>query len=102
MNSNCSKVKVACETVQAAVMGFVWCMGQMALHRTQHRERRTRGLKAKAWESLGSTTDGYGSKITTFLGDSNAERHMDTSKSTTCKHTQTHNMLCSTCLASLV
>lgn len=43
----------------------------------------TLGLKASIWGSLGSTTEGYGSKITTFLGDSNADRHIDTNRSTT-------------------
>lgn len=45
----------------------------------------TLGLKANIWGSLGSTTEGYGSKMTTFLGDSNADLHMDTNKSTTLK-----------------
>lgn len=48
----------------------------------------TLGLKANIWGSLGSTTEGYGSKMTTFLGDSNADLHMDTNKSTTLKNTR--------------
>lgn len=52
------------------------------------REPLTLGLKASIWGSLGSTTEGYGSKMTTFLGDSSADLHMDTSRSTTLKHTQ--------------
>lgn len=51
------------------------------------RWRVTLGLKASVLGSLGSTTEGYGSKMMLFRGDSRAALHMATRRSTTCTTT---------------
>lgn len=71
--------------------GIVKYKHPMILHK--RRWTVTLGLKASVLGSVGSTTEGYGSKMMLFLGDSRAALHMATRRSTTCTTTskRTHS-----------
>ncbi len=63
---------------------------QPIVHMSARRDSHLR-VEGECFGSLGSTTDGYGSKMMLLRGDSRAARHMATSRSTTWRWTS-HNI----------